>query len=797
LAGVWKRPALIALLCLITGILTYKWFPGLLFPGILLIIAAIALTCQWLPMSAVVRWIPLAGLIALIGAWRTVQVTPHFDGSLITSLEAQVLPITVQGTVARDPLIYRRGSSTVLDNAIVIIHGSEIPLDGKVTMSAYQTPVNWSYGDRIQVWGRMSRPNPRRNPGGVDWAEIYHRNGIIARLVPFSEQDITIIGSGNKSWLLTSVVYPLRNQIISQIHRWFPTSTQPLISALLVGEREQLDPELVEATRRSGTAHLIVISGFHVGVIALVLLRLFYLMRCPFPLQLILTFLSIILFAMIAECRPPVLRAVIMAIVLGGSFLFRRSWDPWNTLAAAAFLILLVRPHDLRDSSFQLSFAAVAAIALFYPAFNRFLLQYGWVHRLRQIPMIGRPAYGLILIAICAQIGTLPIIAADFGRIPTLGVLSTVLGAPLIMLIVPFSIIVVIIGAMGIPQASWLAITVDRLALLFQELTLHISGISFSSIKMGGVSYAAVIGLFILAYLIWNLRRRWAKWGIAITAVLFGNVAVWSGGYLGHDVSLEVTFLDVGQGAAAVIRSADGKSLLVDGGPLRDEWDSGARVIIPCLESYDIDTLDAIIVTHDDNDHIGGIISVLEKYPVRQVYWNGLEGDDETYLRFRQALETCRIEPQKLQAGQTLPGFDAIPVWILHPDSLFLEQPVSSNNASVVIQIRAGDINFLLPGDIELSAETRLLRYGELLQSNVLLVPHHGSASSSSLHFLKAVNPQIAVISVGTRNPYGIPASNVLERLNLLECQVERTDITGAVVLRTDGRRLWKYNDWR
>ncbi len=797
LGSVFSRPAVVALSCLVAGIVSYWLFPGSFALWILILMVIIAVSCQLLPLRPIFRWIPVGLLIALAGSWSAEITSPRQDQKLLSYLEAQTLPVTARGTVVRDPVIYPDGATVWLDNVMVVGLEHQIPVAGKVSLSMYNPDVPCKYGDRVEVRGRIYSPNTRRNPGGVDWTSVYHRRGIVARLVPFSDEDVRVIDTDQKSWLMSKVAYPLRYAILTQIEKWFPTQSQPLISALLVGERDTLDPAFVEATQRSGAAHLIVISGFHVGVVALILLRLVSLSRIPYWLQILLVLIGLTLFAMIAECRPPVVRAVIMAVILGGSYLFRRLWDPWNTLAAAAFLILLLRPSDLTDPSFQLSFAAVASILCFHRPFHRFLMQFNLVHRLRRIPIVGHSFYDLIVISLCVQIGVLPVLAAHFNRIPTIGVAATVIGAPLIILIVPFSIITVIIGAFGIPQAQWLAITVDRLSALFQNLTHTIAGISFASLPVKSVDYALIVSMFLFIYLLWNYRKRWARWGVVTAVVLFGSAVVWSGDDTRLPAGAEISFLDVGTGAAAVVRFADGRTILIDAGPSRENWDYGEKVILPCLESYNVDTLDAVVITHDDNDHLGGVVAVMDAVPIRNIYGNGLIGKSETYERYEQTLREHGIVLQVLRAGQRLPGFEDIPIWILHPDTSFLDEYVSDNNASVVLQIRIGQVAFLLPGDIESSTENHLLRYHDILGSDVLLIPHHGSASSSGIPFLEAVMPKIAVISTGKNNPHGHPASQVLQRLEAIHCQVERTDLNGAVVLRTDGHHVWKYEGWR
>ena len=353
------------------------------------------------------------------------------------------------------------------------------------------------------------------------------------------------------------------------------------------------------------------------------------------------------------------------------------------------------------------------------------------------------------------------------------------------------------LGFLGIPLAASLAASVDQLVVLFEKLTTHVSTISFASLRIATPNYAILIALFLIIYMSWHLKEYWARWGLVASLVLLINASVWSSVSSQHSAAMEVTYLDVNQGSAALVRFGDGRSLLIDGGPINPKWDAGERVIVPCLETYGIDTLDAIIVTHDDSDHIGGLISVVGNIPIRNIYWTGSSAGSETFLRFQKILDDRHIEPTSLHAGQLIPGFEDLPIYVLHPDKATIADPVNANDASLVIQIRLDQVGFLFPGDIQSHAEIELLRYGGWLQSDVLLIPHHGSSTSSSAAFLNAVDPQIAVISVGRGNPHGHPTPEVLHRLDSLPCQIERTDDDGAVVLRTDGHRIWKYDGWR
>jgi competence protein ComEC len=259
---------------------------------------------------------------------------------------------------------------------------------------------------------------------------------------------------------------------------------------------------------------------------------------------------------------------------------------------------------------------------------------------------------------------------------------------------------------------------------------------------------------------------------------------------------LLVTFLDVGEGDAAVVRAPSGLTILIDGGgeagPQPGPGDAGDNVIVPALLMFGAPRLDAVVLTHADEDHVGGLDSVLREIPSRLIVVPGLAADTDSYEDFREQVRRLRVPVHRARPGQMFRLGDGITARVLHPASTLIAGTGSdSNNNSVVLRLVYDQVSFLMPGDLEREGEQVLLDSRTALRSTVLKVAHHGSDTGTGPAFLKAVRPDLAVISVGRDNPFGHPSPSTVARLRRAGAAVMRTDINGAITVKTSGK-WWK-----
>ncbi|HAX61172.1 MAG TPA: hypothetical protein DCX95_01235 [Elusimicrobia bacterium] len=256
---------------------------------------------------------------------------------------------------------------------------------------------------------------------------------------------------------------------------------------------------------------------------------------------------------------------------------------------------------------------------------------------------------------------------------------------------------------------------------------------------------------------------------------------------------LAVTFIDVGQGDSIFIKTPNGKTILIDAGGTpywkQSDYDPGEEVVVPFLENQKIKKLDFVIATHADGDHIGGMPAVLRKFPIGSLYENGIVSDQPEYEEMHRVIDDKKIVTSVLKQDASFYIDSSVKFEIFSPPSNFYFE--GENNNAIAIRLIYGDVSFLFTADIEYESEDNILKtYGDKVQSNILKIGHHGSATSTSENFLKAVNPEVAVISVGAKNNFGHPDSGVIAKLQDADINIYRTDEDGNLTIRTDGKKF-------
>ncbi|OQX82633.1 hypothetical protein B6D60_11810 [candidate division KSB1 bacterium 4484_87] len=277
---------------------------------------------------------------------------------------------------------------------------------------------------------------------------------------------------------------------------------------------------------------------------------------------------------------------------------------------------------------------------------------------------------------------------------------------------------------------------------------------------------------------------------ILFSLLILGNISLW-GSVLSNENWLYVTFLDVGQGDSIFLQFPDGKTMLIDGGPRSENFDAADFFILPFLKRKHIRHLDTIVLSHADNDHIGGLPQILRNINVHRVVDNGIYHDSDVCRLYKYLLDSLGVEHVAVRKPMVLDSTGSCCLFALQPMKDFLRMnPDDVNNNSVVLKLIYGDRKFLFTGDIEKEAEQALVRYGDFLQADVLKIAHHGSSTSSSEEFVRNVKPEFAVISVSKMNRFGFPSEDVIDRLGKMRIKIARTDYNGAVIFRTNGKIL-------
>ena len=671
------------------------------------------------------------------------------------------------------------------------------------------------YGDRVIVRGVPLAPEPI---DGFDYPTYLASHGITATMFA---ADAQVTGEGGTPWRKT--IFALRGRLADSIDRSMPYPESALASAVLLGKREFLPDELAEEFRGAGAAHLLAISGLHVGVLlAVVAGSAAWLLGRQRPTYLIVAGVAMWLYALLAGAPPSALRAAAMGSVYLAALGFGRPSSVLPALALAAALMTAVSPGLVRQISFQLSFAAVTGIALVLALWGGRLNwgvspAAGW----------GKRATGwaaaLAVVSAAATLATWPLVAATFGEVALLGVPVSLLTVPVMAPLIVTAAGAALVGAVVTPLGvllGWIAAApgawVIGVVSVFPSWTVSVgdAGPSLLLVWYGVLASAllaarpyrirrmrnSVAGIAAWIAEKWRDRAVWPTGGwmrpqvqlslpdprfsfLAAALLISAAVVLWLRAADGPDGKLHLHFLDVGQGDSTLIVTPSGRQMLIDGGP---DGDVVSQRLAEALPGGDR-SLDVLLLTHLDSDHSHGLLAVLDRFAVGVVLTGPHTVESPVRPEWEQTLAREDISPVEVRAGHRIVLEDGVELEVLNPVP---GHPLGdTNNDSVAVRLHYGNVSVLLTADMEDKAELRLIDSGAEISSTVLKAGHHGSGSSSSQAFLEAVGPRIAVISAGLDNQYGHPAPQVLERLeaSVGPQNVYRTDLQGTVEFVSNG----------
>ena len=636
-------------------------------------------------------------------------------------------------------------------------------------------PENIRPGDRLLIRALVGPVRSFRVPGAFDYQRFLAHQGI--RLGGWAASPIQVHKIEQEQQPpLTSRLRQLPERMRFGADRLLEQQlgghpTLPLLKALLIGDRSAIHPATLETFKAGGAMHLLAISGMHLGMIALMTVAAaeWLLKRSPRLLltihlrkaALVLALPPIIAYAMITGLQPPALRALIMTLVFMAAILLNRQWCSLNNLALAALLILIIDPPALMGASFQLSFAATAGIILLVPALQL---------RYRQLQGADGEGAGVgqaiifwiatsLLVSTVATLVTAPFSLHHFHRLSLLSPLTTLLATPpLFFWTLPLALLGLALTALNLPGGGQLLELSTRGIELTTTITARLADLPFSFYYLAPPSpaeWGAWLGLFGALLFI----RRHPLW-VGLAALLMLTMllllptnAQWQ---REREQTSRVTFIQVGHGNATVIELPGNRTILVDGGgPSTLSTDIGEQLIAPFLRHRRIRRLEAVVISHPHADHYNGIPFLLRNFRPRTLWVGGHGTEVADYLALLELAESLGIEiripavGEELAVGADRVGLHNLADFHSREGNSFnppLDDPV--NDQGLVIRYRHGDFSFLLPGDISMGQELRLLaQLGEEANHSVLAASHHGRWTSMAPEFVTAVAPRYIVVS--------------------------------------------------
>jgi len=720
--------------------------------------------------------------------------------------------VEIQGMVEEEPDIRDRYCLLTFSASEIIVNGKREEVSGTALIRVPRYPI-YHYGDVLKITGWLETPPQFED---FDYKGYLARQGIYS-VTYYPSVEVLDRGQGLEplQW-----IYSLRERLSASLARALPEPQGSLAQGILLGLRGNIPDSLYEAFSRTGTAHLLAISGLHISIIIAMFLSfgilIFGRQRSIYIwLTLVLTWL----YALLAGMHPPIIRAAIMGSLFLIAEYLGRQRSAIIALAFAAAVMVGVQPHLLWSVSFQLSFLAMAGLVLLYPYFQAWGRKgVASLFRAREkIAATGNMITDGFAATLAAIVAVGPLIAYNFGVVSLVALPATFFSMPALPFIIVTAALVAFVGLLASLAAQilgWLAwLFLSYLVFLVQGF----DALPYSSLEVATVSTWHIWGYYaILAGVITflNYRKQLADFSSRLTSVikkvaegipkprlgfstkwlilplLVVTILVWSVVLTTPDGKLHVSFLDVGQGDAILIQTPNGQNIIIDGGP---DLQKINLELSKKLSFWDR-TIDLVVCTQPQADHVTGLVEVLERYKVKQVLEPGVPYDSAIYQEWLSLIEDKGIKYNTARAGQEIDLGNGIKMEVLNPPaSLWEGTSHDVDNNGVVLRLTWSKLSFLFTADIREEVEFELIGQRANLQSTVLKVAHHGSETSTSPQFLAAADPEVAVISVGTDNPFGHPSPEVVKRLidRLGEDNVYRTDEDGTIEFITDGERLW------
>jgi len=610
---------------------------------------------------------------------------------------------------------------------------------------------------------RLRWPEGYRAAGGTTWV-------VAGRWTGFGERGVLVVRRAHQLDPTPRGRGALRGRLAERAAALFGTRA-PLVDALVFAPNATLDADIRERYARAGLAHILSISGLHVGFLAawlaLVLRRLGLSPRARAGAAALLLFGYLWLLAFPA----PATRAVVMLVTSEVARLRQRVVAPRGVIALSGVVLLLADPWALHSVGAWLSVTAIGAVI--------------WADRATaRAPR----ALRLVAPALAATLVTAPITALAFGTVAPIGVVANLVAIPLAGVAVPGLVLALVLSWAFAGLARLLAAGAGLALALLDLIAAGAAQVPGGHVVTTAGWQAAALwtGVALAAWWLWHSPRR--PWLLGARIAFVCTILLWTSVLdvvpLDACRCLTVHFLDVGQGDAAALRTPNGRWIVIDGGPRTPESDAGRRVVVPFLRRQGAGRLAVVVATHGDADHLGGLPAVVDALDPELVLEPGEPLGRPLYLEFLAAVEASDARWHAARAGDRV-EVDGVTLEVLSPDSLWLALPLDVNEHGVVLRVTFGAVRLLFQADAGLPVEGRLA--GTVGSVELLKVGHHGSRSATSEAWLAELRPHEAVISVGRRNHYGHPAPEVVERLARHGVTILRTDERGTITFATDG----------
>lgn len=679
--------------------------------------------------------------------------------------------------------IYKDDKSIISATAVVIKGPSEGEYNYKYTVKArtgkyknkkfivYINKKNkklLEYGDLIEIKGEYSAPEVARNYKGFDYSQYLKTLNIYGTI---KVEESKIINKNQLSPILISI-NNIKEKMIDNANRNMPKRTANLLLGILIGERDNIQEDIIESFRTANLSHILAVSGAHTSYIILGITYLISKSKTPKRIGYIITIINLLIFIIITGASYSVVRACIMAIVVIGAKICYRKENFFTSICISLIIILIQNPFAINDIGLKLSFMGTAGIVIFNKSITNFFIKLKIKQKIAEI----------LSVTFSAQLMIMPITILNFNTISLTFFISNILASPLLGIIIIFGFISIFISSILNPISKILFLILHiflELLILVSKVTEKIPGSSIL-VKTPNILFAIVYYILILFFNYFfvikqNPTRRFHKKIIKIItikniknafkviAVVFLIMLLLTRIVRIINPTLKIYFIDVGQGDSTLIVTPKNKKILIDGG------EGKTNVLFQYLLDRRINKIDYIIISHFDSDHCNGLIEIIEKMRVENIVMSKQSKESEEYKKILEIIKQKNIKVSSVKAEDKIIIEKNLYTKILNPAEKFEFQDL--NNNAIVAKLVYKNFSMLFTGDIEKAEENLAKKYKNELKSTILKVAHHGSKTSTSEEFLKYVEPQIALIGVGENNKFGHPNQITIEKLKNIRSQ--------------------------
>ncbi len=644
-----------------------------------------------------------------------------------------------------------------------------IKIENKLKLTVYidkkENVSKLEYGNKISVTGTYKKPTEKRNYKGYDYMKYLKTKKICGSLMVDGEVKLIKTKKINPIFTIINKLSLIFKQNLKKL---LPEQEAELEQGILLGDTSDIESDIKDDFRECNLSHMLAVSGAHLSYLVLGINTVLSKKSFGIRRRKILSIMFILIFMVIVNMSPSVVRAGISTIIAIFATLIYRKQDTYTTISIALLLTLLNNPFAIFDVGLQLSYLATLSIIIFYSKFT----QKQFNNKVKKY------LYESAMLTLSANILILPITIYEFNTIPINSIISNLLAGPLLGICIILGMFTVIISIVCFPVSKLIAFPLQIILKILIKIIELISKIPFGNYTVKTPWFIVVFLTYaIIATLIYN-KKRITKILTMITLIIFIVMQVCA--FINIDGKLKIYFIDVGQGDSMLVKTVRGKNILIDGGGSKDpDYDIGEKILVPYLLDRRIKTLDYVIISHFDEDHATGVAQILGKIDVSSIILTRQLEENDIYRHILSIAKEKKIKLIYVKEGDVL-KIGGIKISIIHPENkLMINNPM--NNNSIVCKVEYNSFSMLLTGDIEMEAEELILRKNINLKADVLKVAHHGSKTSTTGEFLKAINPKVALIGVGKNNNFGHPSNEVIQRLKENGTRIYRTDENGEI----------------